>query len=197
MTIKSTLFHVFLLVILNILYGGMLFAAYGENDPASDSLEKEAQEVYAQWINSREYKREQEFNEKSFEFIRRRFGVPLEFVQCDPRFQTLEYDESYPDCDYFSVKCDGRINGIGGAVGPYFANIKKVIKTLSKVGRYEVTLEVDTSGYVSSARITKDTFNNDEVGALILRAFSGMFFNPLRDTLPATVVIAVVASVKK
>jgi hypothetical protein len=139
--------------------------------------------------------KEDAFRSKSVRLLVKRLNIQNETAFLDPRIRNLEYDESYPKCEYYTVGNDHHMD-IGGAVGPYFVNIKPIIKIMSKVGMYEIQMTVDSTGFVSNAEIIKDTFGDDEVRALIHEAFSSMYFSLIPDTIPVKVVVRVVAFVE-
>lgn len=155
-------------------------------------LKAELDSLGRSYPDTETYKRERTFRSKAGGFVINRLKIPEGMYYFDPRFFNLEYDKSYPECEYYLIEGDRHL-GLGDAVGPYFDGIERIVKVLSKVGMYEIAMMVDSTGFVSKAEIIKDTFKDNEAHSLVLEAFSSMYFHPDFNNVPTKVVVRVVA----
>jgi hypothetical protein len=133
-----------------------------------------------------------EFHRKTGLFLCKKFNVSPEKAFLDPRFQSVNDDESLLDCQYRTIDADKRlVNNVGDAIGTYFYEIKNALKAEYKVGEYQIEMMVDTDGYVAKVNILKDTFNDNELTSLMIDMCSGLYFMPIGGTTLAKLSVSV------
>jgi hypothetical protein len=184
------LFAIVIFIMANAVGGGSLSGGDRTAHEVKDSLYLYSHKM--KWptpVNKIKY---DEFCRKAGLFLCKKFNVSPEKAFLDPRFQSVNDDESLLDCQYRTIDADKRlVNNMGDAIETYFYEIKKVLKAEYKVGEYQIEMMVDTDGYVAKVTILKDTFNDNELASLMIAMCSGLYFMPIGGTTQAKLALSV------